>query len=153
MKCPACTEGETRVVDSRLSGDGLAVRRRRVCASCEYRFTTLEQAVCPALTVVKKDGRKMPFDRDRLHAGMAKACHKRPVDDDTLQEMTGRIEAALNRPQRTTVRSDELGDMVMEQLRPVDQVAYVRFASVYREFEDVSDFQEQIRPMLPQHPA
>jgi transcriptional repressor NrdR len=144
MHCPFCGHEETRVIDSRLAGEGRQVRRRRECASCTERFTTFESAELVMPRIVKSDGRRAPFDEDKLRTGVLRALQKRPVDTErveaTLQAIIHRLQTAGERE----VRSRELGDWVMEALRELDEVAYVRFASVYRSFADVEEFQEEI---------
>ncbi|MCU0833462.1 MAG: transcriptional regulator NrdR [Chromatiaceae bacterium] len=144
MRCPFCGAQDTKVVDSRLSGEGDQVRRRRECAVCRERFTTYESAELNLPRVVKRDGSRVPFDGRKLRSGMMRALEKRPVG-------TAEIEAALARINRRLVSSGEgevssrrIGELVMEELRGLDQVAYVRFASVYRKFEDVNAFREEI---------
>jgi transcriptional repressor NrdR len=144
MRCPFCGAQDTKVVDSRLAGDGDQVRRRRRCLSCDERFTTFETAELNLPRVIKQDGTRVPFDGAKLAAGMMRALEKRPVS-------TERIDAALERLRRRLIASGErevgsrqIGEWVMEELRNLDQVAYVRFASVYRSFEDVNAFREEI---------
>jgi transcriptional repressor NrdR len=144
MRCPFCGAQDTKVVDSRLAGDGDQVRRRRRCLSCDERFTTFETAELNLPRVIKQDGSRVPFDGTKLAAGMMRALEKRPVS-------TERIDAALERIRRRLIASGErevgsrqIGEWVMEELRNLDQVAYVRFASVYRSFEDVNAFREEI---------
>lgn len=148
MKCPFCHFHDTRVIDSRASCDGYAIRRRRECTECGKRFTTHEQSAGIPLTVIKKDESRVPFDRQKLRDGVDKACYKRPVSPHTLDDLIGRLEANLIRLGEQEIPSSRIGELVMEELRQLDQVAYVRFASVYRDFKDVSDFQDEIRPML-----
>lgn len=152
MKCPFCHAADTRVIDSRASGDGFAIRRRRECSICGKRFTTHEQMAGTPLTVIKKDSTRVPFDREKIRSGVAKACYKRPISQNVLDDLVARIEAEVVRWGEQEVSSTRIGELVMNELRSLDQVAYVRFASVYREFKDVSDFEEEIRPMLSRDP-
>jgi transcriptional repressor NrdR len=140
MKCPYCKKDNDRVVDSRSSEDGLAIRRRRECLECSRRYTSYERLDENPVKVIKKDGRRVPFDRSKLRLGMEKACEKRPVSEERITAIADQIEAeALNRFERE-IPTGYLGERVMDELRKVDQVAYVRFASVYREFKDVTEF-------------
>ncbi len=140
MKCPYCKKDNDRVVDSRSSEDGLAIRRRRECLECSRRYTSYERIDENPVKVIKKDGRRVPFDRSKLRGGMAKACEKRPVSEEQVTKVVEQIEAeALNNFERE-IPTEFLGERVMSALRKIDQVAYVRFASVYREFKDVTEF-------------
>jgi len=144
MRCPKCTSIEDKVIDSRISKEGTAIRRRRECLECGHRFTTTESFVREGLAVIKRDGRREEFDREKLVHAVRAACHKRPIDleqltmlvDDVLDELEARYESEI--PSRA------IGDAVMIRLRRVDQVAYVRFASVYKEFRDVTEFVDEI---------
>jgi transcriptional repressor NrdR len=142
MKCPFCSHQDDKVLDSRTVKDGQAIRRRRECVGCGRRFTTFEEIEEPCVMVVKRDGRREPFDCDKVLRGMIVACEKRPVSMDTLQATVAEIERAVNEAGEREVPSDKIGEMVVEALRKVDQVAYVRFASVYRQFEDVGQFKD-----------
>ncbi len=142
MKCPFCGFEEDRVLESRSLRDGAAIRRRRECTRCERRFTTYEHIEEVQPMVVKKDQRREPFDRNKILRGMLTACEKRPVSVETLEEVADRIERQIYESGRREVSSDEIGDLVIEELHKLDQVAYVRFASVYRQFEDISQFKE-----------
>lgn len=148
MKCPACAYKETKVVDSRLSGDGSSVRRRRECLKCEKRFTTYEYIEQVPLMVVKRDGRRQPFDRKRIIAGLIKACEKRPVSIDKMEEVTLDIERAIQKKFDREVDSKDIGELIMEKLAQLDEVAYVRFASVYRQFRDVNQFMSELKIIL-----
>jgi transcriptional repressor NrdR len=136
-----------RVVDTRPSDDGLAVRRRRQCNQCKRRFTTYEY-VEPAFKVIKKDGARVPFDREKLKRGLEKACWKRPISDARLEGVVSELENYIAANFASEVESRTIGELAMQQLRELDQVAYVRFASVYRRFEDVRDFVDELAPML-----
>ena len=139
MKCPICGFEDSRVVDSRPT-ESASIRRRRECLSCKHRFTTYEFVEQVPLFVIKKDGSKEVFDRSKLLAGLIKSCYKRPVTADQLEELTKDIEAELVNSLKTEVPSKEIGTMAMERLRELDEVSYVRFASVYREFKDIETF-------------
>ena len=148
MKCPRCGANKDRVVDSRESAEGTVIRRRRECLSCFLRFTTYERIETTPLRVVKKNGERMRFDRERILAGMVRACEKLSVPIEVLEEATSRIEAHCQEEYDREVPSAVIGNLVMDELKRVDHVAYVRFASVYREFKDVSQFLDELRPIL-----
>jgi len=148
VKCPFCSHIEDKVIDSRLSQDGDVTRRRRECLKCEGRFTTYEYVEHVPLMVVKRDGRRQPFDHKKIIAGLVKACEKRPVSIEKMEEMTGEIERAIQRKYDREVSSTEVGEMIMERLASLDEVAYVRFASVYRQFRDVNQFMNELKLML-----
>lgn len=144
MHCPFCREHETKVIDSRLAGDGDQIRRRRECLSCAERFTTYETAELSLPRVVKRDGRREPFSDSKLRKGMLHAFEKRPVGTDHIEAAINRVKRRMLAAGEREVPSRQIGEWVMEELRGLDQVAYVRFASVYRSFEDVRAFQEII---------
>ncbi len=144
MKCPYCDQPETRVLDSRQTEDGYVIRRRRICDSCGKRFTTYETAEITTVRVVKKDGRREPFSRLKVSGGIIRACEKRPVSMDDIEKMTSEVEQQVNQQGKKEVSSEFVGELVMDQLRKADQVAYIRFASVYRQFADVEKFAEEI---------
>ncbi len=144
MRCPYCQAQDTRVIDSRLARDGDQVRRRRECTSCSERFTTFEAAELMMPRLVKQDGSREPFDERKLRTGMLRALEKRPVDTERVEAAIHRIIKRLRAQGEREVPSRDVGNLVMEELRDLDQVAYVRFASVYRSFEDVSAFREVI---------
>lgn len=148
MRCPYCKNDNDRVIDSRSSTDGFAIRRRRECLLCNRRFTTYERTEEAPLRVVKKDGSRVPFDRNKILKGLLKACEKRPVALEALEEITSRIERRLSEEYDREVPSKVIGQLVMDELRQLDQVAYVRFASVYREFKDVTQFLEELKPLI-----
>jgi transcriptional repressor NrdR len=148
MKCPSCQTDNDRVIDTRLSEDGLAIRRRRECLVCKRRYTTYERLEGTTIKIIKKDGSREPFDRMKIKQGLEKACWKRPVSDAQLETLISAVENDLETLFETEIASRELGKMVMTRLRDLDQVAYVRFASVYREFKDAEDFVKELRPML-----
>lgn len=143
MRCPYCQEGDSRVVDTRTVGD--TIRRRRECYKCKQRFTTYERLAPISLSVVKRDGRREPFDREKLYGGIYKACAKRPISDEQVQEVLNRVENDLYGLGRAEVDSETIGQMVMDELRDLDDVAYVRFASVYRRFKDIDGLAEEIK--------
>jgi transcriptional repressor NrdR len=148
LKCPYCKQDNNRVVDSRASEDNFAIRRRRECLECGRRYTTYEKVEETLLRVVKKDGSREPFDRRKILAGLLKACEKRPVSTLVLEEVADRVERVCHENFDREVDSKFVGALVMQELRKLDQVAYVRFASVYREFKDVAQFLEELKPML-----
>ena len=148
MKCPFCRADNDRVIDSRASHDGSAIRRRRECLACERRYTTYERAEDTTIKVIKKDGSRAPFDRDKIKRGLERACSKRPIASRQVEATVDAIENDVYASFETEVDSRELGLLVMEHLKELDEVAFVRFASVYREFSDVHDFFEELRPML-----
>jgi transcriptional repressor NrdR len=144
MHCPFCGAQDTKVIDSRLANDGTTVRRRRECLTCNERFTTFEGAELVMPRLVKNDGRREPFDEDKLRAGIQRALEKRPVGTEEIETALSRIKKRMRATGDREVPAQQLGEWVMDELRDLDQVAYVRFASVYRSFEDVSAFQEEI---------
>ena len=144
MKCPFCGAPDTRVVDSRLAGEGDQVRRRRECVSCSERFTTFEGAELVMPRVVKQDGTRVPFDEDKLREGMMKALEKRPVSIEDIEAAINRIKFRLRATGEREIKSLMVGEEVMYELRQLDKVAYVRFASVYRSFQDINEFKEEI---------
>jgi transcriptional repressor NrdR len=148
MRCPFCDNQETKVIDSRPTEDGYAIRRRRECERCSRRFTTYEKVEEVILMVVKKDGSREAFDRTKLMNGILKACEKRPVTVATIENMVDQIERGLNNMMEKEIESSFIGELIMEQLKDVDQVAYVRFASVYRQFTDVNTFVAEIEKLL-----
>jgi len=148
MKCPYCQADNDRVIDSRASEDGFATRRRRECLDCKKRYTTYERVERTTMKVVKKDGARVPFDRNKLKLGLEKACWKRPISDAKLEAIVSDVENNIEANFDSEVESRYVGELVMQHLRELDQVAYVRFASVYRQFEDVQDFVEELKPML-----
>ncbi|MFY9270282.1 MAG: transcriptional regulator NrdR [Candidatus Manganitrophaceae bacterium] len=148
MQCPFCGHVEDKVVDSRLSKEGEAIRRRRECLHCQRRFTTYERVEEVLPMVIKKDGRREPFDRQKILAGLKKACEKRPVSVDLLESVVTRIERKIQEMGVSEIESPIIGEEVMRQLHDVDQVAYVRFASVYREFKDVNQFMAELKTLL-----
>ena len=148
MRCPICRRDNDRVVDSRACTDGFATRRRRECLSCSHRYTTYERLEERQIKVVKRNYAREPFIREKMRVGIAKACWKRPLNDERIDALITEIENEVGALIDGEVQAEQLGQMVMERLRQMDQVAFVRFASVYRRFEDVRDFVDELRPML-----
>jgi transcriptional repressor NrdR len=144
MRCPQCGERETRVVDSRDLDDSATIRRRRECAACATRFTTYERIEAARLVVVKRDGTRQEFDRDKLAAGLRKALTRRPVTDGAAEAAADAIEAELRSAGVSEVPSSKIGALAMEKLRGIDQIAYIRFASVYQSFEDLGDLKREV---------
>lgn len=150
MRCPFCGSEENKVVDSRPSREGQAVRRRRECLSCKKRFTTYEYVERFPLMVIKSDGRREPFSRDKLMGGIELSCKKRPISMDQIESMVNDIETNVSSLSKMEVPSDKIGEMVMESLKKLDDVSYVRFASVYRQFKDKKEFLEELMNMFEQ---
>lgn len=148
MKCPFCGQDDDRVIDSRVVRDGYEVRRRRLCNRCGRRFTTYERVAQELPYVIKKDGRREPFSREKVLNGLRKACEKRPISIDLLERIVDRIEAWIQEQGKMEVSSVEIGERVMEELKRLDEVAYVRFASVYRQFKDISQFMDELKELL-----
>ena len=150
MKCPLCDDVEDKVVDSRMAKEGEVIRRRRECLSCKRRYTTYERVEETMPAVVKKDGRREPFDRSKIVSGLKKACEKRPISTATIETVTDRIEKRIQDLGETEIVSTAVGEEVMRELSQLDQVAYVRFASVYREFKDIDQFMDEIKALAQQ---
>ena len=148
MRCPYCKSDKDRVIDSRSAADGYSIRRRRECDQCSRRFTTYERMEETPLRVVKKDGSRVPFDRNQIYKGMLRACEKRPVSMEDLDNITAGIERNLSERFDREGGRKYIGQLVMDELKKLDQVAYVRFASVYREFKDVEQFVHELKPLL-----
>ncbi len=148
MKCPFCAHIEDKVIDSRLSKDGDAIRRRRECLKCEGRFTSYERIEEILPLVIKKDGRREPFDRLKILHGIEKACEKRPVSVDMIESLVGKIEKKLQELGEKEIPSSWVGEEIMSTLKGVDEVAYVRFASVYRQFKDIKEFLEEVKDLF-----
>lgn len=148
MKCPFCGYLDSKVVDSRPTEDGSSIRRRRECLECHKRFTTFEVMESLPVVVIKKDGSRQSFDRNKLLNGMIRACEKRPVSLETMEKMVDEIEQILQNELNREVPSAQIGEMVMDRLKDVDEVAYVRFASVYRQFKDISTFMSELNKLL-----
>jgi transcriptional repressor NrdR len=150
VKCPFCDDVEDKVVDSRMAKEGEVIRRRRECLSCKRRYTTYERVEETMPAVVKKDGRREPFDRSKIVSGLKKACEKRPISTATIETVTDRIEKRIQDLGETEIVSTAVGEEVMRELSQLDQVAYVRFASVYREFKDIDQFMDEIKALAQQ---
>jgi transcriptional repressor NrdR len=150
VKCPFCDDVEDKVVDSRMAKEGEVIRRRRECLSCKRRYTTYERVEETMPVVVKKDGRREPFDRSKIVAGLKKACEKRPISTATIEAVADRIEKRIQELGETEIDSPLIGEEVMKELSQLDQVAYVRFASVYREFKDIDQFMDEIKTLAQQ---
>jgi transcriptional repressor NrdR len=148
MKCPSCFEADTRVIDSRALRDGTEIRRRRQCDGCNARFTTYERAEGTFPMVVKKDGRREPWSREKLLHGLSKACEKRAVSVDVIERLVDEIGRALSGLGEAEIRSERIGEEVMRRLRRIDEVAYVRFASVYRSFKDIDEFMSELSTLI-----
>jgi transcriptional repressor NrdR len=149
MRCPKCTSIEDKVIDSRIGRDGNVTRRRRECLECGHRFTTTETLVRDSLVVVKRDGRQEPFDREKLLRAVRAACHKRPIDNEQITMLLEDVLDAVEAHYDSQVPTSAIGEHVMQRLGKMDQVAYVRFASVYKEFRDVSEFVDEISNLAP----
>jgi len=145
--CPFCTSTKDKVVDSRESDDGRVIRRRRECLKCAKRYTTHERVETLDLLVIKKDGQREPFDRAKVRAGIIKACEKRPVSAEAIDKVVDSIESTLRRQATTEIQSKKIGLLVMNALKRLDKVAYIRFASVYRQFADVEDFAKELKKL------
>ena len=148
MKCPFCGQLESKVVDSRPADEGASIRRRRECLECHKRFTTYETVESLPLVVIKKDGSRQAFNRTKLLNGMIRACEKRPVPFDTLERIADEIEQELQNSLERETSTERIGELVMERLKTVDEVAYVRFASVYRQFKDINTFMTELNKLL-----
>ena len=148
MRCPFCQHIDDRVIDSRQSKEGEMIRRRRECTHCQRRFTTYERIEETLPLVIKKDGRREAFDRAKILAGLHKACEKRPIGVEILEKLVDRVEQRLEEGGEREVPSQEIGEQIMEELQKLDEVAYVRFASVYRSFKDVNEFMNEVKELL-----
>ena len=148
MKCPFCGDQDSKVVDSRRSEDGQSIRRRRECLNCQRRFTTYEMVESLPIIVIKRDGTRQNFDRNKILNSMIRAFDKRKVDIDDLDRLTTEIEQAIQNSLVREISTDKLGEMVMERIKPMDEVAYIRFASVYRQFKDVQSFMQELQQLL-----
>lgn len=148
MMCPFCGHDDTRVIDSRLGKEGNNIRRRRECIACGKRFTTYERIEEALPLIVKKDGRREAFDRTKIIGGLKKACEKRPISISSIEKMVDRIELSMQESGEKEIDASRIGEAIMEQLRDIDQVAYVRFASVYRSFKDINEFMSELKEIL-----
>ncbi len=147
MKCPICYHSETKVVDSRVASDGLSIRRRRECLKCGFRFSTYEETEILDLLVVKRDGRKEAYSRDKMISGLRKATEKRPIDSDQFKQLVNLIERDIQASRQPEINSQDIGRIVMKQLKKIDKVAYIRFASVYSDFE-LQDLSQELHRLL-----
>ncbi|MCR4850599.1 MAG: transcriptional regulator NrdR [Lachnospiraceae bacterium] len=148
MKCPFCGHENTRVIDSRPAEENNSIRRRRVCDECDKRFTTYEKVETIPLIIVKKDDNREAFDRSKIESGVLRACHKRPVSAKQIQDIVDSVETEIYSKEEREIPSSVIGELVMEKLKDVDSVAYVRFASVYREFKDINTFMDELKKVL-----
>lgn len=148
MRCPVCDSDDTKVVDSRVAADGLSIRRRRECEKCDFRFSTVEAMEIMDLAVFKSDGRREPYAREKLESGLRKALEKRPHAPERFRALISAIECDIQRMRKSEVKSSEIGEIVMKHLRKFDSVAYIRFASVYRSFEDVQTFKDELERLV-----
>lgn len=148
MKCPYCSSDNTRVIDSRPADDNYAIRRRRNCDDCGKRFTTFEKVETIPLMIIKKDNNREAYDRSKIEAGVLRACHKRPISAVQIQELVDAVETEIYSMEEKEIRSSVIGELVMDKLKDLEAVAYVRFASVYREFKDVNTFVNELKKML-----
>ena len=148
MKCPFCGEENTKVIDSRPAEENNSIRRRRQCEVCGKRFTTYEKVETIPLIVIKKDDNREPYDRSKIERGIVRSCHKRPVSYDQIVSTVEEIEAEIFNKEEQEISSNEIGEIVMDKIKELDQVAYVRFASVYREFKDVNTFMDELKKFL-----
>ncbi len=150
MQCPYCGEDNDKVIDSRLAQEGRAIRRRRECSKCYKRFTTYEHIEEIPIMIIKKDGRREPFDRNKIKNGLMRSCEKRPVSIEEIEKTIDEIEVFLENKLVKEIKSSEIGEEIMKRLKKIDEVAYVRFASVYRQFKDVTEFMRAVQGLLPQ---
>ena len=148
MKCPFCSKDNTRVIDSRPADDNNSIRRRRQCDECQRRFTTYEKVETIPLVVIKKDNNREPYDRSKVEAGVFRSCHKRPISVDQITTLVDEVENIIFNREDKEIPSHVIGEILMDKLKDLDPVAYVRFASVYREFKDVSTFMEELKKIL-----
>lgn len=145
MRCLNCANEDTKVIDSRVAGDGVAIRRRRECISCGFRFSTYEEMEILDLTIVKRDGTKELYSRDKMERGIKKAFEKRPISDDSFKKLISQIEQEIQKKADPEISSEAVGEIVMKKIKKVDKVAYVRFASVYKQFEDIEEFKAELQ--------
>jgi transcriptional repressor NrdR len=148
MKCPFCSSENTRVIDSRPADDNNSIRRRRMCDECGKRFTTYEKVETIPLIVIKKDNNREQYDRSKIESGVLRACHKRPISANAISRLIDEVETEIFAREEKEISSDEIGEIVMDRIKDLDSVAYVRFASVYREFKDVNTFMSELKKML-----
>lgn len=148
MKCPFCNSENTKVIDSRPAEDNNSIRRRRLCEECQKRFTTYEKIETIPLIIIKKDNNREPYDRTKIEAGVLRACHKRPTSANQINKLIDEVETEIFNEEEKEIASAQIGEIVMKKLKDLDDVAYVRFASVYREFKDVNTFMEELKKIL-----
>lgn len=148
MKCPVCYHHDTKVVDSRVASDGLSIRRRRECLKCGFRFSTYEEIEILDLIIVKRDGRKEMYNREKLVKGLKRSLEKRPITDDKFKKLVNMIESDLQAMRKNEITSENIGQIIMKHLKKIDEVAYIRFASVYQSFKDVQTFQRELNKLL-----
>ncbi len=147
MRCLNCNHEDTKVIDSRVAGDGVAIRRRRECNSCGFRFSTYEEVEILDLTVVKRDGTKELYSRDKLERGIRRAFEKRPISEENFKKLISQIEQEIQKAADPEITTEQIGDIVMKKIKKVDKVAYVRFASVYKQFEDIEEFKAELQKL------
>lgn len=148
MKCPFCGALDSKVIDSRSTEEGVSIRRRRECFKCSKRFTTYEKVESISIMVIKKDKRREPFDSTKIMRGLTRACEKRPISVDMIEDMVFKIETKIYNTLEREITSDQIGEMLLEQLKDVDEVAFIRFASVYRDFKDIETFRNEINKIM-----
>jgi transcriptional repressor NrdR len=148
MRCPVCNFEDTKVLDTRVQPEGLSIRRRRECEKCGYRFSTAEEVELLDITVIKRDGARVPYDREKIVNGLRKALEKRPVTESDFHALIGTVEREIQKLRTREVKTSDIGEIIMERLKRFDTVAYIRFASVYRQFEDVQTFEHELRSLL-----
>ena len=148
MKCPFCSEENTKVIDSRPADDNTSIRRRRLCDSCKKRFTTYEKVETIPLVVIKKDNSREQYDRSKIEAGVLRACHKRPISVNQINQLVDEVETEIFNMEEKEIPSRVIGELVMDKLKDLEAVAYVRFASVYREFKDINTFMDELKKVL-----
>lgn len=148
MHCPVCSHHDTKVIDSRITTDRSSIRRRRECVKCHFRFSTLEQVEILDLMVVKRDGTKQPYNRDKIIQGLRKALEKRSYTEESFNSLIARIEREIHKTRKNELTSKQIGEIIMKKLEAFDQVGYIRFASVYRDFKDVTSFQKELQYMI-----
>jgi len=148
MKCPACHYDDTKVTDSRLVNEGMAIRRRRKCLKCGFRFSTYEEVEILNLTVIKRDGRTEPYNKEKMEAGLRKSFEKRPITQDEFKKLVNHIERDIQLEGKNEIKAKRIGEIIMKHLRRVDDVAYIRFASVYRSFKDAKTFQRELKKII-----
>ncbi len=148
MRCPVCLHDDSKVIDSRVASDGLSIRRRRECLKCNFRFSTYEEVEILDLTVIKKDGQKQAYNREKIIVGLKRSLEKRPITQDGFKKLVNAIERDLQAIRKNEIDSEKIGKIIMKQLKKVDKVAYIRFISVYESFDDIQTFQEELDKLL-----